>query len=412
MRLEKDLVSVKQSIKDWEYSFRNKHNRFPTKNDIKNVPDIHKLYKEYKRLKSTHVHSATDKDNGPNEILESIDVDIDSSEPEQEERFREEPFEGIKNDPQLGPTPQANGRVLSIFDLQLTPPNTTPTKKIADNIRIHSASTTPKSDSFKTPTKRPSKISGRSLNLSLHAVSQSDDRSVNVSHAHKDDIADTPQYLARTNNKFLFSIDTPAKSQSPRKQHFNSVGIKQEHQSQAPSYQEPITPTKLSNVNFLVSPSPLKPHRLFNVGNKKLSDLFNEIKHATNTADLPEEKFEDHNSSDDAANEDSVTYRKKFTQKRTTRRWKMKPNFAVEEYHEQNINVQQEMEKLYQKEKQEFQNYLDGKEEVLDGHESVESKNEKPQNTNEKKIKPISMNYKRLKINNPQKKFFKRRLRR
>lgn len=407
-----DLVNVKQSIKNWEYSFRKEHNRFPTKNDIKNVPDIHKLYKEYKRLKNAPVNSGIDKANKPNGVLKSIDVEIDSSESEQEERFREESFEDTKNDPQLGPTPQANGRVLSIFDLQLTPPDTTPTKKITDKTRIHSASTTPKSEPFKTPTKKPSKISGRSLNLTLHAVSQSDDQSVNISHVHKDDITDTPQYLARNNHKFLFSIETPAKSQSPRKQHLNSVSVKHEHQSQPISYQEPVTPTKASNVNFLVSPSPLKPHRLFNVGNKKLSDLFNEIKSATDVTDLPGEEFEDHNSSDDVDNGEVVNYRKKFTQKRTTRRWKMKPNLATEEHHEQNINVQQEMEKLNQKEKQEFQNYLDGKEEVLDGYESTETENKKPQKTNEKKIKPISMNYKRLKINNPQKKFFKRRLRR
>ncbi|CCE87323.1 Piso0_005871 [Millerozyma farinosa CBS 7064] len=412
MSSEKDLVNVKQSIKNWEYSFRKEHDRFPTKNDIKNVPDIHRLYKEYKRLKNAPAHSEIDKANKPNGVLNSIDVEIDSSESEQEENFREEPFEDTKNDPQLGPTPQANGRVLSIFDLQLTPPDTTPTKKITDKTRIHSASTTPKIEPFKTPTKKPSKISGRSLNSTLHAVSQSDDQSANILHARKDDITDTPQYLARNNHKFLFSIETPAKSQSPRKQHLNSVGVKHEQQSQELSYQEPITPTKASNVNFSVSPSPLKPHRLFNVGNKKLSDLFNEINSATDVADLPEEEFEDHDSPDDADNEEVVNYRKKFTQKRTTRRWKMKPNLTSEEHHEQNINVQQEMEKLNQKEKQEFKNYLDGKEEELDGYESTETENKKPHSTNEKKIKPISMNYKRLKINNPQKKFFKRRLRR
>ncbi|CCE86214.1 Piso0_005871 [Millerozyma farinosa CBS 7064] len=412
MSLEKDLVYVKQCIKNWEYSFRKEHTRFPTKNDIKNAPDIHKLYKEYKRLKNAPDHSEIDKANKPNGVLKSIDVEIDSSESEQEEKFREEPFEDAKNDPQLGPTPQANGRVLSIFDLQLTPPDTTPTKKITDKTRIHSASTTPKSEPFKTPTKKPSKISGRSLNSTLHAVSQSHDQSVNIAPIRKDDITDTPQYLARNNHKFLFSIETPAKSQSPRKQHLNSFSVKHEHQSQALTYQDPLTPTKVSKVNFSVSPSPLKPHRIFNVGNKKLSDLFNEIKSANDVADIPGEEFEANNSSDDVDNEEVVNYRKKFTQKRTTRRWKMKPNLAVEQPQEQNINVQQEMEKLNHKEKEDFQNYLDGKEEVLDGYESTEAESKKPQNINEKKIKPISMNYKRLKINNPQKKFFKRRLRR
>ena len=46
-----EVIEIKQKIKEWEYSFREKHNKPPSKSDIKENSEIHKLYSLYRAIK-------------------------------------------------------------------------------------------------------------------------------------------------------------------------------------------------------------------------------------------------------------------------------------------------------------------------------------------------------------------------
>lgn len=99
-----DITQVKKTIKQWEALFLKKNNRPPTKSDVRKDPTVRLLYQTYNDLKrgTTSVRAATTP-------------------------RKEKPKEILLPD-ELGPTPQANGRVLSLFDHQLTPPRSSPLK--------------------------------------------------------------------------------------------------------------------------------------------------------------------------------------------------------------------------------------------------------------------------------------------
>lgn len=78
---------IKQKLKLWEREFADTHGRSPQKRDLDREPHIRALYKDYARLKR-------DLENGPATPAKGHDIPA-----------------------QLGPTPQVNGRAVSIFEV-------------------------------------------------------------------------------------------------------------------------------------------------------------------------------------------------------------------------------------------------------------------------------------------------------
>lgn len=139
---------LKKELKDWEKSFFNIHQRKPTKQDIKKVPEIELKYKEYSKLKSgklvqhnekrgkvdkrkkiasnyNHVTSSKRIDHkyfnkADKELRESNRYGLET--PEKSSPHRYTHFQAIPGSPQiLGPTPQLNGKLISIFEIKITP---------------------------------------------------------------------------------------------------------------------------------------------------------------------------------------------------------------------------------------------------------------------------------------------------
>ena len=112
-----DIIEIKLKIKEWEYAFRKQHNKLPSKADIKDDVEIHKLYSLYKSIKLGQQQKPSKQEtvNEPASV-QSSPVKKNDYSPRGE----------------LGPTPQANGRVLSIFDLKMTPPDSSPLKHKSD----------------------------------------------------------------------------------------------------------------------------------------------------------------------------------------------------------------------------------------------------------------------------------------
>ncbi|ABN65256.2 predicted protein [Scheffersomyces stipitis CBS 6054] len=333
-----EMEQLKTVIKKWEYSFREKNDRLPSKSDIKANADIHKLYSKYRALKSGG-HSSHSKRNYENEDIES---DL------------------IPTVRELGPTPQANGKVLSIFDMRMTPPESSPLKS-------RQTSANPFTE-FKTPTK------------------------VRVKH----ELRNTPTRTDRGKE----SIFNKLKNLSTENNHLETPKKKET---------QLVTPTRNPVIDFSVSPSPLKSHRFFT---KKLTDVFHEIKAMENSDELEIEENEEEDIHEDIDNDNDGNQkprRKKFTMKRTTRRWKMKPTIQanVDGDSIAKKNIHDEIKKLDDKQKTDLEAYMASDDESEE--EPIIVKKAKPQ-SGAKKIKPMSNNYQRLKINDPRSKAFKRRM--
>ncbi|RLV95213.1 DNA replication regulator SLD2 [Spathaspora sp. JA1] len=319
-----DVSEVKRQIKNWEYEFKKLHNRLPSKSDVKQNSQISKLYSLYKSIKNKQQEPILSPQKPPPDV-------------------------------ELGPTPQANGKVLSIFDFKLaSPPESSPLKRKSTNIMPPPESpikkiqpqmqtpTKPKTTGFLTPSKKP-----KSINF------------------------ETPDYLSRGMSRTL----------------------------------DPTTPTsgRKSNFAFSVSPSPLKINRF----NKKLAQVYN----ASVEPDLDEDPDmgipEMSDEEEDLETEEPNTYKKKKTQKRSTRRGKLAPVSLDEGSTLEGVNVQQEITKMEQQERKRLEAYInsDDEYEEEDKHVVVDT-------TGKKTRKPVADNYKRLKINDARSRNFKRRMRR
>lgn len=84
---------LKLELKRWERAFEHKHGRQPNRNDIKRVPEIKSKYIQYSLLRSKPEVQSDKTHNTPNKT---------------------QPTE-------LGPTPQIYGKVISIFDMKVSP---------------------------------------------------------------------------------------------------------------------------------------------------------------------------------------------------------------------------------------------------------------------------------------------------
>ncbi|MCP8717702.1 MAG: hypothetical protein M5F18_00180 [Asgard group archaeon] len=351
-----EVIEIKQKIKEWEYSFREKHNKPPSKSDIKENSEIHKLYSLYRAIKQGKQPKQTSK-----------------SDPAPESPIKKNVFDSKE---ELGPTPQANGRVMSIFDFKLTPPESSPLKKKSTNTSIFSS---PQKMSMPPPDSPVKRIT-----------------------------TETP-----TKNR-IRSFATPTK---PRSIDFSMF---------SPGYrnQNPLTPLSgLNNstvVDFQVSPSPLKPLR--GIG-KKLADLYKSaIEEAENleTNEFDEEVIEEeaahheeHGVGEDSEDEDNKENRKGFkrkkTQKRQTKRVKMAPRPVLENSSLDDVNIQEKVSKMEEEERKHIEAYINSDEEY-DIEDEVNSL--VPESPIKKTRKPIANNYQRLKINDPRAKRFKQRMRR
>lgn len=338
-----NLELVRATIKQWEKLFYKKHGRNPEKLDIKQDATVRKLYKAYSEMK----HGTPEKK--------------PSKEPE------------ILQD-ELGPTPQANGRVLSLFNITMTPPRTTQK---------------PTLEADQTPT-RPLRntVMARLLEVSLPSKTMLPPKS------------------------------SPSKLFSPTKG--------------TPSYMKHIelTPTKpsLGPLNFSVSPSPLKPHRFMT----RLTQVFEEATLAV----IPELKDGDGNvlkmesdqeeeEDEEPATEGSPVKRKRAqTQKRTTRNWRIKPRGMAEtgasldgkDIHAELDRIKESTKEVEVKtedilrQKRKLNTQVDALDkEELELEDEFEYKRPAPVKNG---VAPVSRNYQRLKINDPRTARFKRRMRR
>lgn len=364
-----ELVDLRKEIKAWEHSFQKQHGRVPLREDIKQNNVISNLYKQYRDLKK-----------GPTKAPElpkktRIDVQIGDS----DEDGSGSDVEGVTNVAvgiQLGPTPQANGKILSLFDTRMTPPESSPLRSKQKTLQVKEEEILD-DKVFKTPTKK--RIVD--INAQLQAA------------AHQ-----TTLFIIKSSPNVL-PVPSPVK-QTPRYMSRNMF--------MATEY-GPVTPSKPTQV-FEVSPSPLKPQRLFSYGTKRLADIFNEVQSIKENIFVPKESS-DPVSDEEADGEESnegPKHKKAKTQKRTTRRWKIKPRPEAEnesslekkDLHEAIQNIDEKLQRSHER-------YLNSEDEGSDS----EPKKIAPQALG-KKIKPVSMNYQRLKINDPRAKAFKRRMRR
>ncbi|ODV73598.1 Sld2p CYBJADRAFT_167628 [Cyberlindnera jadinii NRRL Y-1542] len=118
---------LKLEIKSWEKQFKAREGRNPTRDDIKKNLDVAAKYKLYNSLKQqcnrqplSPVKRQRQSHNGQLQTPEKTSPDAP--------RRSQDADTGISpRVEQLGPTPQLNGRVMSIFDV-ITSPYRTPTK--------------------------------------------------------------------------------------------------------------------------------------------------------------------------------------------------------------------------------------------------------------------------------------------
>lgn len=441
------LLKYKVQIKAWEKSFLSENGRLPSKTDVKTNKEVYNAYKAYnhlkgrqkeptkepikdvKREKSKHLKSENPSSKAPPPSKAPI---------ESQESDEEEPQPLVSG--ALGPTPQANGKVLSLFDM-MSPPQSSPSKASASKIpaskHITAGLSSPlKQEPFKTPTKTQKRLqfsdltpsvgqqSRKSLMEQLRLV-ESPTKNTGVAGHQSPDA--TPVYLGKISKKFSFNDENvgetlPSKSQPA-----------------------PSTPSRSSStIDFLISPSPLKSERFLSFGSrKKISDLFNETRELHIDEQQKEEvekelallqEVEAADSDEDATKDDEPVFtrkRQKITQKRTTRRWKIKPTdvstnvdaFKGKDIHEEvrKINDQRygELASYVKHDKvDEGTNPGDQSTDEDEGDETDEDDEAFLKRTSvhtsaqPQKLKSISNNFQRLKINDPRTKRFKQRMRR
>lgn len=409
-----ELESCRRRIKEWERGFTAEIGRLPSKRDIKADVEIRKAYKRYQLLKS--------KANKSKEV--QIEENVDSVNISLTDESDIEPLEPAQN-AELGPTPQANGKVLSIFDIIPSPPESSPVSSHKPNSNrameglehelLHQAGDLPnkrlnesprkqKSNNlFKTPTKAVKPVLFPNLTPSRSSDSLSSRlRMAALQNTPKTEASgsETPFYLGKANSRFTFDEASPAKSRRSKALPAQKL--------------EPGTPTR-TTISFQVSPSPLKLQRVILFGGaKRVSTLFSELQNLLKDEAYESEKLkieaelcQNEEKKHIEESEDGIkaeSRRKAKTQKRTTRRWKMKPkeDGSAEDTFE-GKDVHEELAKMNEKG-------------LLDDELSKQKSDEEPPQVVKRApssvFKPISNNFKRLKINDPRTKKFKQRKRR
>lgn len=434
MSVQKELLEYKLRIKEWEKSFAKANGRVPSKADVKADQKIYKAYKIYNLLKLKQLKAALESSHSTKSVTqEAPKKDLDPLDfvpvpPELDDESRDDAKSRSLHNTELGPTPQANGKVLSLFDI-LSPPESSPLKLRKG---LPMSSPIKSKEEFKTPTKAVKRIELSDLTptrnslvkKSLTSALQSVSTALQVSITQtSNEIVETPFYLGKISNKFRFTNEAKLPLESSPIRGTNLT--------------EPLpqTPSKgpIGIPQFLASPSPFKTERLSSFGmNKKLTDVFNEAISIQIDEQLKQEvelelmiEMQQDEEEEEVVEDNNVpVFRKKkktLTQKRTTRRWKMKPRSEIETMDLfEGKNVHEEIKKIEARQKEELLEYMEGP--VAGGEElesdedevfqpSAPSKLAAPANKR-KKLTPISNNFQRLKINDPRSKRFKQRMKR
>ncbi|KAK9475394.1 DNA replication/checkpoint protein [Dipodascopsis tothii] len=166
--------SLRAAIKAWEYAFREEHGRAPGKQDIRDNAEMAAKYKAYHRAKEQAKRPAspvrTSPESRPSSRADDGAAQSAFQTPTKRRRTGAEQLQTpVRSDEHaepdsspavrrrspmvIGPTPQANGRVLGIFDIEAspempTPPSgrreavlTTPTKQAVSSPRTPGSAT-------------------------------------------------------------------------------------------------------------------------------------------------------------------------------------------------------------------------------------------------------------------------------
>lgn len=432
MSLQDQLLDHKKRIKEWEKLFFVQHGRIPDRSDVKANKDIQKAYKTYNHLKAKASRPEPEKtrENDSKSAKQTVQQNKYSADPPQHKLLDvsidltdedEDEMEALAN-AELGPTPQANGKVMSIFDMIMSPPYSSPLKeKNPPANDLLSPTKAFNTQEFKTPTRAAQRILLSDLTPSRGSIGKpsilaklreasspqksGSESTVTTPTKSSANVVETPFYLGKINNKFLFRDPAPTIPAA-----------------------EITTPTKSSAVAFQVSPSPLKPQRMVSFGStRSVSEIFNDNRSinieefADQQLELEKELQDMEKALSDDEPESLLQSRKRkvLTQKRTTRRWKIKPNAQLDkEDGFEGKDIHEELRKLDETERKNYALYMEGpKNEDLDEEDGEEEEEEIPvakkvATAANKKLKPISNNFQRLKINDPRSKRFKQRMRR
>ncbi|KAK6456583.1 DNA replication/checkpoint protein [Scheffersomyces xylosifermentans] len=441
-----EILQVRSDIKKWEYAFKEKNDRPPSKSDIKANVTIRSLYQKYKVLKSggnpnKHIKRESSKTSGSssfkdqaspfrdekNQVVEikiSSDTEDSNDKSDHQNNNKSTNIENTSIIPfsELGPTPQANGKVLSIFDVRLTPPESSPLKSKSGttaNQSVHTSTNDIPFVEFRTPTRAkkldlartPTTASKRkeSVFSKLRSLSEQDKMPSEADqndHRRLQDTTniptemETPRYLGRHNKKFELA--------NPSTSHHNLPSSPFNIEVSPSKTPMEVTPVRNSVVDFSVSPSPLKPHRFIS---RRLSDVFNEIKAieqsdiSTGIDSIIEDINEDEEEEEGDLDPTTRPYKKRHI-KRTTRNWKMKP--VSEDADKDRIgkkDIHIEIKKMEEKERGTLNSYITSDVESEEDDKPLKAKHV----PGVKQVKPVRMNYQRLKINDPRSKAFKRR---
>lgn len=380
MALESDINVIKRQIKDWEHSFVREHSKQPNKQDVKENSKISKLYKVYKALKNKQKQLQTTITPISKDLIDNIKGLSDEESEKDGAGLGLEVF--LRHNTELGPTPQAGGKVLSIFDLAMTPPESSPLKDKQSRLTVFGDS------GFKTPSKKkplnqvtPIKSDKKSFMERINMIQNSSPISTPNRYAHIS--VQTPQYLNHNIKKFETS------------QAVSDVSPFNIPEQSSPLKQTPISTPTLTKINFQISPSPFK--RKGFLGSKKLLDVFNE--HKNIQIDEDEQDLVSDSSLDDepiVEGQSPLKKRRAKTQKRTTRRWKMRPHLEeVESDDLQKKNIHKVMQEINEDHEKKIEKIINNQ---LDSEDEEPKEVPKLSKSTGKKVAPISHNYKRLKI--------------
>lgn len=436
-----ELDICRRQIKDWEKSFAAQSGHPPSKADIKANTSIRKAYKRYHYLKTKATKSTNtdkpkvDKEAIPDPVespLTALNALSDDSDAEHLEPM---------HNAELGPTPQANGKVLSIFDMISSPPESSPLKRRqllpfesvalspikaalhpkGDNAEKKEIFTSPSKNTnedfeFKTPTKAVKELNFSNLTPSRSSASLSSRlKMVAQDSPQKATGSETPLYLGKVNSRFSFETSSPMKASG-------RINLTQEVDHPVRPSALLATPTKVATA-FQLSPSPLKSQRILLLGSQKpVSTLLSELQNlAKNDAyEVQRLEMEEElraqgeqvlqNKEPEEAQEENFFLKQKRkkakTQKRTTRRHKMKPR-------EDDTGEDTFKDKDVHEELQRLENFHSDQETSSDDTDSDDDNlpiGFSAKKVSSTKFQPVSNNFKRLKINDPRSKKFKQRM--
>ncbi|KAH3671537.1 hypothetical protein OGAPHI_000240 [Ogataea philodendri] len=360
-KLERYVYGLKKEIKRWEHSFQSQNGKTPTTEVIKSNPAISARYKKYNKYKKILTK------------LQSGVLTVEQWKQQEQPETKKEPnsaavphsppLSSPDSEREIGPTPQLDGRVLGIFDIEIkeSPTKQTPTKQQVPFVRVESP------DTFKTPTKPVERklLFGETPRTQRRAT-----------------VEETPQYLrteSYNSGEMLFGFSTPEKR---------------------PADQNDISPSKV------VEPSPV----IRRLGSRSLYELNQEALELQrqHTVEIEEEDPEDA-TEEVQEPEEAVLVRKK-TAKRTTRRVKLKtlgPENTEDELG--SVDLQFEIKRLREHKDDRVSESESSEEEEEEEEEDYIRKKVQPTDKKSTGKHPLSNNFVRMKIHRKNRGRFRRR---